>query len=516
MLKIGIMTLVGSDNCGSLLQAYALQTYLEQHFDCKVTIINYRDDVSLHTYGIFAPAILVRPVQLLRTLQHYKRLKRQQYDYEQFRKKELHLTHKIYHTLQELQAQKWNYDILVSGSDQVWNWPEAYIDESYFLDWGGNNVRRIAYAPSTGGSINPENSLLEWVNGDTAILKKIRKCLAKFQMISVREESGQIYLQRLLDTEIPLVADPTLMLNPNSWIKLAANSIVKGEYIFYYSYGYKNDELNLLVKKAAKKLQLPVYVINASLWNHRNNKKLGFIIHPEGGPYAYLSLMKHAKYVFAESFHGCIFAFIFHKNFWFMNNYSDGRMEARIYSLLNYLQLTNRSLHSVNFESTDLAFPIDYDKPFLQLEKLCEQSADYLNVAINTNKSLDYNNDSLEYQIAQKVQWTTMPSSEIKRNFMLLKPKALLLKNRISDIAFQQYFYITKSELDHLSGETFQKSILKNPAYIEQHTHQNLIQKYGYLGHLVFRLVKKFHEGGIKSVLRSIVVKYKWWFRIGY
>ena len=39
--KIGILTFHASHNYGSMLQAYALQTYLEG-LDCEVSIVNYR------------------------------------------------------------------------------------------------------------------------------------------------------------------------------------------------------------------------------------------------------------------------------------------------------------------------------------------------------------------------------------------------------------------------------------------------------------------------------------------
>lgn len=516
MQKIGIITLVGSDNCGSLLQTYALQTYLEQNFDCKVEVINYKDRVSAQTYGILAPAIIMRPVQLFRTLQHYGRLKRQQLDYARFRDREIHLTGKEYHSLQELQTEKWDYDILISGSDQVWNWPEAYVDETYFLDWGGDKARRIAYAPSTGGSINPDDSLLKWVNGDAATLGKIRRCLANFQMISVREESGQIYLSRLLGRDILLTADPTLMLDIKRWHNLAGEAIVEGDYIFYYSYGYKNDSLNALVQQAADRLKLPVYVINASLWNHKSNKKLGFKIHDSGGPYAYLSLMKYAKYVFAESFHGCIFAFVFQRNFWFLNNFSDGRIEARIKSLLGYLQLEDRILHEKNIDHTALQNPIDYSRTFAKLDALCMQSRRYLEAAIAAGESVDFTKDSLEYQISQQVQWDKMTPEQIKKRFENIKPRACRLMKEITDTAFEQYFHVGKEDMEELSPEDFLERVTTDQTFLQQLEYNRLAGRLGYLGHLIFRTKQKFGEGGIKSVWKAFLTKYKWWFHIGY
>ncbi len=515
MKKIGIITLVGSDNCGSLLQTYALQTYLENNFECIVEVINYQDKVSKRTYGIFAPAILMRPIQLFRTIQYYKRLKKQQLDYNRFRTSEIHLTSKKYHNLKQLKDEKWDYDILISGSDQIWNWPEAYIDETYFLDWGGE-ARRIAYAPSTGGSINTQNGLLEWVNKDIATLSKIRACLATYQMISIREESGQKYFERLLGKNVPLVADPTLMLDRSFFHELAGENIVNGEYIFYYSYGYKNNELNMIVSKAAERLNLPVYVINASLWNHKNNKEYKFVLHNEGGPYAYLSLMKYAKYVFAESFHGCIFAYIFKKNFWFVNNFSDGRVEARIDSLLSYLELSERILHSKNFETTKLEAKIDYEKKFVKFEELYNQSKIYLQKAIETEYCEDFTKDSVEYSLVKKVIWNDMSLSSIKERIDEFKMKENLLKKCLSDDVFEYYFKVDKLDFSSLKTDEIAMRIVNSDVYKQQCEYNRLQKKYGYIGHLFFRTKQKFSEGGVRAVLRAFITKYKWWFRIGY
>lgn len=234
-MKIGIMTLVGSDNCGSLLQTYALQKYLEKNYDCDVEVINYCDSVTSKTYGIFAPSILMRPIQLLRTIQYYRRLRRQKDDYEKFRKNYIHLTSKRYNSIKDLRKETWNYDIVISGSDQVWNWPEAYIDETYFLDWLNDGTRKIGYAPSTGGSINPDDALTVWVKENYEDLKKIHDCLIRYHMISVREESGRQYLERLLGTNIQIVADPTLMLDLKEWLDITPKRNVMEKYIFYYS-----------------------------------------------------------------------------------------------------------------------------------------------------------------------------------------------------------------------------------------------------------------------------------------
>ena len=50
--KIGIITFHASHNCGSMLQAYALQTILEKKYDCDVELIDYINKGSRNLYGM--------------------------------------------------------------------------------------------------------------------------------------------------------------------------------------------------------------------------------------------------------------------------------------------------------------------------------------------------------------------------------------------------------------------------------------------------------------------------------
>lgn len=51
-MKIGIMTLSASDNCGSLLQAYALKRLLEGMKEHQVEVINFSTEQSHSMYDI--------------------------------------------------------------------------------------------------------------------------------------------------------------------------------------------------------------------------------------------------------------------------------------------------------------------------------------------------------------------------------------------------------------------------------------------------------------------------------
>ena len=51
--KIGIITFHSSHNCGSMLQAYALQTVIESRYGVEVEIIDFSNSGSRNLYGLF-------------------------------------------------------------------------------------------------------------------------------------------------------------------------------------------------------------------------------------------------------------------------------------------------------------------------------------------------------------------------------------------------------------------------------------------------------------------------------
>ena len=90
-MNIAILTLSASDNCGSLLQAYALQQILIR-LGYKTDILNFCTKRSKKMYRIFHPSYIKKPRKLLGLFLNYHDLKKQQNDYHDFRKNHLNMT----------------------------------------------------------------------------------------------------------------------------------------------------------------------------------------------------------------------------------------------------------------------------------------------------------------------------------------------------------------------------------------------------------------------------------------
>lgn len=372
--SVGILTLSASDNCGSLLQAYALQRVLEERFHMDARILQFDSPASQALYSIFPPNCLKHPKKLIRGMLFYSVLKKQKDDYNGFRKKYLKLTEKHYFGQQELQEADGQFDYIVTGSDQVFNIRMPDFDESFLLDW----VRRsekIAYAPSLGGC-----SFADYPDPEA-----LRANFKTYKALSTREPNGQKAIFDVIGRNVPILADPTLLLSGQAWSELAGERMVKEKYIFYYSWAYDNEKLNRVVEDYARAHGLQVYVINASKWLRRGPGKFGFRLFSSGGPQAFLNLMKYADKVFVESFHGVIFANKFQRDFFFLNDREDGSLDPRLNAILTLWDRKDRIVHNVS-DIRDT--PIDYSVENPALEDLIQQSFSYIEEAFTPVKAL--------------------------------------------------------------------------------------------------------------------------------
>lgn len=329
--KIGILTLSAADNCGSLLQTYALKTYLEIHMGFKAEVINFEYEQSQKLYDIFPKNIWFHPRGLWQRLTHYKALSQQKKDYKRFREDFLKMGRNVYHSEDELRELDGTYSTIICGSDQVWNVGMSDFDNAFFLEWVKKS-RKVAYAPSLGGG-----TLVKKYSPE-----KLKTIFSSFAGISVREEAGKNQVEALTGKETEMVLDPTLLLSREEWSKIVDAPMINGKYIFFYSWAYCDEDINKIVGEYAKQTGLDVYVINASKWIERDPQKYGFKLFPMSGPEAFLNLMKYADKVFVQSFHGVIFANIFKKDFYFMDEHKDNTLDPRLDSILTILDKKDR------------------------------------------------------------------------------------------------------------------------------------------------------------------------------
>lgn len=364
--KVGILTLSASDNCGSLLQAYALKSVIDRMHIGNVEVINFSTPQSHEVYDIFPKRIRKNRNKIRQRLRVIFRLVKEKSDYAFFRRKYIRMSLRKEILPKDLERQTQKYDVVVVGSDQVWNVRMADYDESFFAPQIRCN--KVAYGPSLGGHDIRENS--DW--------RKIVEYLKEFSAVSAREEKGKLCLEELLQKEIEVVLDPTLLLGSEEWKEIIGERIIKEEYIFYYSWAYNEDILNEIVSMEGMRLGYPVYVINASKWIGRDYKKWNFCLCKNGGPQAFLNLIYYSKKNFVQSLHGTIFAYIFKTDFWLLDIYEKyDDLDTRLRYLIEQLDVRDRLLTKYNIENIDLDKKPNYENNESVLE-MKRKSYNYL------------------------------------------------------------------------------------------------------------------------------------------
>ena len=367
--KIGIMTFHAPKNCGSRLQAFALQKTLRDRLGKDREIINFSNEKQSYMYSRYVRIHSIK--SFAKNVQGFlfgRLLKRHSEDFEKFSTKYLHISEEFYGDDESLKAIDGDYPILICGSDQVWNIECFDADDAYYLDFAKKS-KKIAYATSLGGT--------NLVKKGEATIEKYRKLTEDFVAISVREHNAQKWMKIITGKDVMLTLDPTLLLTKEDYDIIAAPRICEGEYIFWYSFHYM-DEVNEIVKNISKKYNLPVYVIDANMWSKKALFRYGFHITEHGGPEVFISAIKYAQLVLTTSFHGTVFSTIYEKPFWYVKTKLSNEDDDRATSLMSQLGVLDRYKTVSEIYESDIIGRIDYTTSREYVAKLKEKSINYL------------------------------------------------------------------------------------------------------------------------------------------
>ena len=342
-MKVAVITRHAITNYGSLLQAIATQQLVESlGYACEV--IDYiREDETyqnqertlLKCKPAFNGNALKRAMYL--ALRQHASVKSGE-KFETMRKKYLYLT-RWYSNLSQLEQDKPQADVYMTGSDQVWG-PvmDGTYDSAYCLSFTNDCDRRVAFAASFGRTEFTET-----------IEAHYKKWLSRYHAISVREDSA-VQLLATWGIQAQQVVDPTLVLDHTYWDTLAL-PIKEQKYILIYQIGH-NKKMDSYAKAAAKRVGLPLVRVSASFHQCVRGGKFKFC--PDIGEF--LSYIKNAQCLITDSFHGTAFALNFNTPF---VEVLPGETSTRNMSILRLTGLTDRILKDEN--DVDLAFkPVDF------------------------------------------------------------------------------------------------------------------------------------------------------------
>lgn len=265
-----------------------------------------------------------------------------------------------------------DYNYVFCGSDQAWL-PANVKRHIYTLEFCAEGVKRASYAPSFG------------VDRLTFEEKSVYiQYLEKMDYISVRETSGQTIIKELTGKEVPVVLDPTLLVDRSIWeSKLVKRSDLPEKYIFCYFLG-DNEEHRLAVKKLQEETGLPI--VNLPHMKCFVKADVDFAQYDlyDISPFEFIGLISQATYVCSDSFHCAAFSIHFERDFFIFKRFSDkdsAGTNTRLYSLLGLLNLENRI-----YEKGVLTLEkIDYTMVNRLLKELRIQSNQYLDTVFKEN-----------------------------------------------------------------------------------------------------------------------------------
>lgn len=332
MLNVGLLTTHACMNYGGVLQAFALQNTIES-LGYACTIINYKPQLhNIREHPLqFVAQRKAAISKICLSIIHFHQLKTRFERFDAFRAKRLKVEPSSTVLPSEIEKETAKYDAICCGSDQLWNLSQKdNRDRAYMLDFP-KKAYRFSYAVSFGDGLHVCKDRIE----------QAIPLLQRFDRISVREPEGEAFLEKH-GLEADITVDPTLLADISLWDSLPDHDIIGEPYILVY--GFENahqryEDLIAVTRRTSRQLGLRVInpVIAPPL------ARAGFDSCFECGPEEFVNLVRHARIVCTNSFHGSVFSFLMKRPFLCVFG-SKGVKEARKANFLREFDLEHRAV----------------------------------------------------------------------------------------------------------------------------------------------------------------------------
>jgi hypothetical protein len=370
--KVALLSFHNAINYGACLQAYALQTAV-QDMGIACEYLNYCNQRRQEGYDMGArmrKALRRRDVKtLVRTLCGLPFAAARKRKFARFYRAHVKTTQHIYRTCDELAAVQNAYDKFVVGSDQVWNDAHNGADPAYFLAFTQDTQKTVSYASSFGASsIPPEDQA------------RYARLLGHIGCLSTREMRGVQLIAQLTGRAAHMVLDPVFLLEPAQWLKLLPAQKRMKPYTFYYL----NAQFELAEFARRTGYQDRRRYILSSAVTLSDFAKKGQRVTFAMSPQQFLAQIYHAELVVTTSFHCLAFAILFQKPFVAVLSGDAGRDER----LLNLLQITHLEsrIFTGGMQKGDVLAAIDYADVFARLKPYVAHSHRFLQLALLEGK----------------------------------------------------------------------------------------------------------------------------------
>lgn len=350
-MRVGIITITDKNNYGNRLQCYALSKYISDlGYDVKV-INNENKNLVIRMKRILKFIICKNKKSKLKRVRSFNAF-------------EKNINSTEYVIDYNAPKMKEKFDVVVVGSDQVWNPYHGRMSDLELCNFEPE-IRCISYAASFGTSELNEH-----------FTNKV-KCLEKFNSLSVREEQGKnIIMTVLKEKNVSVNIDPTLLIGANTWKKLAKkpNNFGNQKFVLlYFLGGCDRVQRNIIEEYANRNNYIIIDIFNM--------KSEAYTY----GPAEFLYLEEKAELICTDSFHSSVFAFMFNKPFIIFERKSGKvNMSSRIDTLLSTFHLINRRYNGISITKENLEH--DYTEAYKILEIERTKSETFLKKALEDIK----------------------------------------------------------------------------------------------------------------------------------
>lgn len=320
-MKVGVLTYHIDTNNGATMQAYATCRALKE-LGCEVVMIDLEHQPKKNpSLG----SIIVKPYYFVRD----SRLRN-------FRTRFYPSFTKHYRSIEELRSSPPLFDAYCVGSDQVWNTDISGKNRlAYFLDFGGKKTKRFSYASSFG--------FADWPIQDKAETKRIGDLFRSYIGLSTREKTGAEIIRKQFGLDARVVCDPVIL--HKDYKEITGEIKQRSEVACYFL--ERSTDLFNSIRVVSDYLGIPLRMVS-------------YIKPVKGYKYTYFPDVKRwiqhiggSKFVVTDSFHGTVFALLYHKPFAVVYTRNNG-LNSRLEDLLERVGLSDRIFYNLeDFQNSD-------------------------------------------------------------------------------------------------------------------------------------------------------------------
>lgn len=190
-------------------------------------------------------------------------------------------------------------DGFVCGSDTIFCIDEFGVDDGYYANYPCMKRRVVAYAASFGDSHFTDETY-----------KLLNERLQNFKAIGLRENQWVSYVRDQVKVPVEKVLDPTLLLRREDYDQVAISPSKSDRYLLLYARRH-NSKMEQYAINLAKRKGLKVVEISLRATNAEKGHEMRY----DAGVEEFLGLVRDAKFVVTNSFHGMIMAVHYQRPF---------------------------------------------------------------------------------------------------------------------------------------------------------------------------------------------------------